>query len=375
LTREQVLVGFGRLLRRRGLPVGTGRIMSFCRASALLAPLDRDHLYWAGKSTLVSRPEHFEAFDRAFDDYFGASRMDETLAKLFEFADKSEPPMLEGDGPGYSEWTLAEEEEEIEGEAEVQIIAGRNEILREKSFEELSEEERRDATRMIRRLALDLPLRRSRRLRPAPKGGLFDLRRTLRYSLRTHGEPFRRAWVDRRTRSRPLLLILDVSGSMSPYARALMQFGFAAMTAGQRVEVFCFGTRLTRVTRTLRAKDPDRALEEVGRVVKDWAGGTRIGDSIKELLDRYGATASLRGAVTIICSDGLERGDPELLRVQMERLARLSHRIVWVNPLKGDPRYQPLARGMNAVLPYIDVFLPGHNLASLEVLAQAVGRV
>jgi uncharacterized protein with von Willebrand factor type A (vWA) domain len=168
------------------------------------------------------------------------------------------------------------------------------------------------------------------------------------------------------------VLILDVSGSMSPYARALLQFAFAAMAAGRRVEVFCFGTRLTRVTRTLRTKDPDRAMHEIGRQVADWEGGTRIGASLKTLLDEWGQRAALRGSVAVICSDGLERGEPDLVRVQMARLRRLAHRVVWVNPLKGSPRYEPLARGMAAALPSIDVFLPGHNLESLEELSRAL---
>jgi uncharacterized protein with von Willebrand factor type A (vWA) domain len=168
------------------------------------------------------------------------------------------------------------------------------------------------------------------------------------------------------------VLILDISGSMAPYSRALMQFAFAAMAAGRRVEVFCFGTRLTRVTRTLRTKDPDRALREIGRLVEDWEGGTRIGASLKELVDGWSQRASIRGAVAVICSDGLERGEPDLLRDQMAKLRRLVHRIVWVNPLKGSPHYEPLARGMAAALPSIDEFLPGHNLESLEELSRAL---
>lgn len=161
---------------------------------------------------------------------------------------------------------------------------------------------------------------------------------------------------------------------MSPYARALMQFGYAAMAAGRTVEVFCFGTHLTRATRILRAKDPDRALREIGRTVEDWEGGTRIGASLKELLDGWSQRAALRGSVVVICSDGLERGDPQLLREQMARLRRLAHELVWVNPLKGSPRYEPLAKGMQAALPSIDVFLPGHNLESLEELATVLAE-
>jgi uncharacterized protein with von Willebrand factor type A (vWA) domain len=217
-----------------------------------------------------------------------------------------------------------------------------------------------------------VPVERTRRTKPAGSGAVFDMRRTLRRSLRTQGEPFERAWRTRKSRRRPLVLILDVSGSMSPYARALMQFAYAAMAAGRRVETFCFGTRLTRVTRTLRTKDPDRALHEIGTQVEDWEGGTRIGESLKALLDGWSQRAALRGAVVVLCSDGLERGDPELLRAQMARLRRLAHRVVWVNPLKGSPRYEPLARGMAAALPSVDVFLSGHNLESLEELSRAL---
>ncbi len=266
-------------------------------------------------------------------------------------------------------WRAAGEEEETEGEAAIRIVASAVEVLRDKSFADLTEEERLRVAHVIRRLTISAPARKTRRLRSAPTGPRFDLRRTLRRSLRTEGEPFRRAWRDRGTRTRPLVLILDVSGSMAPYSRALMQFAFAAMAAGRKVEVFCFGTRLTRVTRTLRTKDPDRALHEVGKLVADWEGGTKIGASLKQMLDQWSQRAALRGSIAVICSDGLERGEPEVLRQQMARLRRLVHRVVWVNPLKGSPRYEPLARGMAAALPSIDVFLPGHNLESLEELS------
>ena len=170
----------------------------------------------------------------------------------------------------------------------------------------------------------------------------------------------------------PCLLLLDVSGSMSSYSRALLQFGFAAVRAGQSVEVFAFGTRLTRLTRALRRSEPDVALRQVAASVVDWEGGTRIGASLKELLDRYGQQAWMRGSVVVLCSDGLERGDPVLLAAQMARLGRVAHRLVWVNPLKGSPRYQPLARGMAAALPHVDSFLPGHNLQSLESLCEVL---
>jgi len=376
------LIGFGRDLRRRGLPVGTGRIVTFCRAAAALGALDRDDLYWAGRATLISRPGDVEAFDVAFRAWFREgvrieldlpATAGEQADAAIRTTDAVPGPDVREDAVVAREWHELGEGEETEGEAAIRIVASASEVLRGKSFADLTEEERARVARLIRRLAVRVPMRKTRRYRPAPSGARFDVRRTLRRSLRTHGEPFHRAWRARGTRSRPLVLILDISGSMAPYSRALVQFGFAAMAAGRRVEVFCFGTRLTRVTRTLRSKDPDRAMHEIGRLVADWEGGTRIGESLKALLDGWSQRAALRGSVVVICSDGLERGEPDLLRHEMARLRRLVHRIVWVNPLKGSPRYEPLARGMAAALPSIDVFLPGHNLESLDELSRALG--
>ncbi len=371
------LVGFGRELRRRGFSVGTGRIMTFCRSAATLSPLRRDDLYWAARSSLISRPEDAEAFDSAFDEWFHegtglppielnipAPRSEDALED-----DGVETQIELGETAG--ELGHAEEGDEIEGETSLRLIASGLEVLRAKSFADLSEDERARAAKLIRELAVAVPLRKTRRMRPAASGPRFDVPRTIRRSMRTQGVPFHRAWRARGNRARPLVLVLDVSGSMAPYSRALMQFAWAAMAAGRRVETFCFGTRLTRVTRTLRTKDPDRAMHEVGKKVEDWEGGTRIGASLKELLDEWSPRAALRGAVVVLCSDGLERGDPSLLEAQMARLHRLAHKVVWVNPLKGSPRYEPLARGMAAALPSVDVFLPGHNLESLE----ALGRV
>jgi hypothetical protein len=323
---------------------------------------------------MVARREHLTAYDEAFRAWF-PDAMDEVLATVAGWVPKVQAPteieVIMDEGVQEESWRAAEEGEEG-GEAVVGVLASGAEVLRSKSFAELTDEERRVAHAAIRELALDLPTRHARRWRPSPYGRRFDQRRTLRASLRTQGEPFRRAWRERRRKPRPLVLVLDVSGSMSTYSRALMQFGFAAIHAGRRVEVFCFGTRLTRVTRALRVGEPDRALREVAAWVSDWDGGTRIGASLKELLDRYGQQAFLRGSVVLLCSDGLERGEPELLRAQMARLGRLAHRVIWVNPLKGSPRYQPLARGMRAALPHVDRFLPGHNLASLEALAECL---
>jgi uncharacterized protein with von Willebrand factor type A (vWA) domain len=370
------LVGFGRFLRAQGLPVGTGRIFTFCRAVAALAPARKTGIYWAGRCALVGRKEDFSLYDRAFDTYFGSIRLrEEPTSTSAGGVPSREPQGQEVSGEStVAYWEPAEPGEITEGIQTVRLIASSTEVLRTKSFAELSDQDLIRARRLIHTLAINIPQRRSRRLRRARSGRHFDVRRTLRSSLATQGEPFERAWRTRRPKTRPLVLILDVSASMSPYSRALLQFAFAAMTAGHRVEVFCFATRLTRITRALKQRDPDDALDDTGRLVRDWEGGTRIGASIKQLLDAFGQHASVRGAIVVLCSDGLERGEPELLAAQMARLGRLAHRVVWVNPLKGDPRYQPLARGMAASLPYVDVFLAGHNIKSLEALIQTLIR-
>jgi uncharacterized protein len=368
------LVGFGRLLRMRGLPVGTGRVLAFCRAVAALERFDRESLYLAGRLTMISRKEDFEAYDEAFQLWFPDSEQRQLVSISGWLPDsraEREIDLLVGEPV---DETAIGEDGDGDEVATIGLVASAGEVLRAKAFEEMTDAERHNADRAIRDLAVTLPLKRARRYRTAPRGRRFDMRRTLRSSLRTEGEPFRRAWRDRRSKRRPLVLLLDISGSMAAYSRALLQFGYAAVRAGQRVEVFCFGTRLTRLTRALRLAEPDDALREVGGRVIDWEGGTRIGASVKELLDRYGQQAWMRGAVVVLCSDGLERGDPALLSAQMARLGRLAHRLVWVNPLKGSPRYQPLARGMAAALPHVDSFLPGHNLQSLEALCEVLAR-
>jgi uncharacterized protein with von Willebrand factor type A (vWA) domain len=375
------LVALGRDLRGRGLPVGTGRILTFVRGVEAIGLSDRTSLYWTARATMVASRADLDTFDEAFDSWFLTLRPDGESELSLEFDLPPDPEDLElGEGPAGDSSAISTvvgpqqgDGEPAEGdETALRLVASAVEILRTKSFAYLTEDERQRVARLIRELTIRAPIERTRRMRAANKGATLDVRRTLRRSLRTQGEPFDRAWRARRTRTRPLVLILDVSGSMAPYSRALLQFGYAAMAAGRRVEVFCFGTRLTRVTRVLRTKDPDRAMREIGRIVADWEGGTRIGESLKSLLDGWSQRAALRGAVVVLCSDGLERGDPDLLRRQMARLRRLAYRVVWANPLKGSPRYEPLARGMAAALPSVDVFLSGHNLESLEALAAAL---
>jgi uncharacterized protein with von Willebrand factor type A (vWA) domain len=250
-------------------------------------------------------------------------------------------------------------------EREEVALASPVELMRQKSFAKLTDEELREVAELMKQVRLRPPPRRTRRREPARAGGP-DLRRTLRRSFRSSGEPMERAWRKRRIRQRRLVLLLDVSGSMADYSRALVLFAHAALRTDTRWEAFCFGTRLTRVTRALARADATEALREAAREVFDWDGGTRIGEAIAALTK----TGVPRGAVVVICSDGLDVGDPEVLRDEMARLSRLAYRIVWLNPLKEDPAYEPLARGMHTALPYVDAFLSGHNLASFEQLAK-----
>ena len=346
------LTEFGRALRAEGLPVGTGRIESFCRAASLL-PLD--DLYFAGRATLLSRHDDLPVYDRVFGDFFGGGRAG-ALMPLRPRVERRTVTVETADGSG--------DREAADPEA---FLASPAERLRRKSFAACSPEELRELAALMAQLQVAPPLRRSRRRRPAAAREL-DVRRTVRRALRTGGDPALLVRRERRLRPRRVVLLLDVSRSMTAYSRALLVFAHAALRASTRWEAFCFGTRLTRLTRALATVDPDEALRRATAEVLDWDGGTRIGESLKAFLDRFGHGGLARGAVIVICSDGLDTGDPAVLAEQMARLSRLAHRVVWLNPLKEDPRYEPLARGMAAALPYVDVFAAGHDLASLEEL-------
>jgi uncharacterized protein with von Willebrand factor type A (vWA) domain len=254
------------------------------------------------------------------------------------------------------------------------------ELLRDKDFADYTEQERRQARRVMRKLATAVPTRPSRRTRPArrrgaaPPAAQLDLRGTMRASLRTAGDPFERHWREPGERPRPLVLICDVSGSMEPYARMLLGYVQACVAARRRVEAFVFGTRLTRVTAELRGRDPDAAMARAAGVTHDWSGGTRIGEALATLNREHGRRVG-RGAVVVLLSDGWDRGDPAQLEQEIARLARCSHRLIWLNPLKAHPDYEPLTRGMRAALPFVDEFMAANSLASLEELADALDRL
>ncbi len=262
-------------------------------------------------------------------------------------------------------------DDEEDEQAALGWMASGVDALKHRSFAACTPDELAALRKIMARIALTPPRRRTRRTRSGSAGRTPDLRKVIRESMRMHGEPAELYFRQRKVRLRPLILILDISGSMADYSRHLLQFAYSAKQAAARVEVFCFGTRLTRITRALEKRQPDAALEEAAQTVVDWDGGTRIGQSLDTFVRRWGRHGLCRGAVVVICSDGLDRGDPEVLAAAMERLSRLCHRLVWLNPHKGDdPHFRPSTVGMMVAAPHIDLLLSGHDLASLEELAE-----
>jgi uncharacterized protein with von Willebrand factor type A (vWA) domain len=322
---------------------------------------ERD-VYFALRQTLVSRRDELELFDRSYDTW-------SSLA-----AERSEKDRAAGESvsqirPRGTTGTAGDEEEPPRT-----VGASMLELLRRRDFASL----RPDELDALRGLVADLgrvrPRRLSRRLQRHARGHRLDLRTLTRRSLRTGGEPLELAWRRRKLVARKLVVLCDVSGSMAPYARALLLFLHATTQAGH-VEAFAFGTRLARLTTDLATRDPDVALERVTRRVVDWGSGTRIGAALREFNAEYGRRSLARGAVVVIASDGWERDDPDLLGREMARLSRSAYAIVWVNPLQASASYEPLSAGMQAALPYVDRFLPGHNLESLEELAGVVAGI
>jgi uncharacterized protein len=361
------VVTFGRVLREGGLEVGPARIADALRGLDHVDLASSDDVYWALRSTLVTRHEEIDVFDRAFQAWFMRA------ARPFELPSPSERQTIRVLQLG--------ERSDIHAEAGEESRDTRgfssDEVLRSKDFAEMTKGENEQVRRLIADIAAVRPMRSSRRLRRHHRGRTLDVRETIRQSLGSGGDPFRRIHRTRARVPRKLIVICDVSGSMEAYARALLLFVHAVRASGKGVEAFVFGTRLTRLTPELDSSDPDRAIEQAAQRVFDWSGGTRIGASLKAYNDVWGRRALTRGAVVLIASDGWEREDagPGLLAQQMARLSREAFALVWVNPLKGSPQYEPLAAGMRAALPYVDRFLPGHNLASLEELAGVLGGI
>lgn len=359
----ETLVGFGDRLRDAGVPVGSGELLTYTEAIALLDAGDLVDLYWAGRATLVSRRHHIPIYDRVFRSHF--------LGEAEEPVKGPTPP-ARGERVAVVQIPAVDPRPEAgeESETRMGLAASDIEIWRHKSFAECSEEELAALRRIMRRIRMIPPRRRTRRTEPGPAGDRPDLRRTVREAMRAQGAPPDLYWRRRRLKTRPLVLILDVSGSMADYSRSLLQFAYSTRRAASRVEVFCFGTRLTRITRALERRRPDQALDLAAKTVFDWEGGTRIGHALETFVRQWGRKGVSRGAIVIICSDGLDRGDPSVLASAMERLRRLSHMVVWLNPHRGnEPGFRPTTLGMMVAEPYIDLLLSGHDLASLEDFA------
>ena len=359
-----LLVNFAHELRRAGLAVGSGDVLTYCAAMAPLDPTDLLDLYWAGRATLVSRRDDIGVYDDVFRRFFldASDPVRELVTLKAQASAESDAPMALPDLDRAGE---GDEEEAVLG-----WMASDVESLKHKAFTACTPEELAAVRRIMARIKLTPPRRRSRRTVPGRTGRAPDLRRTVRESLRLHGEPAELFWRQRRVRLRPLILILDISGSMADYSRNLLQFAYSAKRASAKVEVFCFGTRLTRITRELDSRRPDEALSRAARAVFDWEGGTRIGASLDAFVRGHGRRGLARGGVVVVCSDGLDRGDPAVLATAVERLSRLCHRLVWMNPHKGDDAdFRPSTLGMMVVAPHVDLMLSGHDLSSLEEFA------
>ena len=379
---------FARRLHAAGVPVTAERSAQFSAALALVRPISRRRLYWTARAVFVCDNSQLTAFNAVFTAVFGGaderatevSPDAETVAVPPDERERSErrqdspspsrPSGLQAFiGQNYS--SRADEQREPQ-DVEVPSVASGEELLQHKHFDALEPGELADLYRMMARLQLATPTRRTRRARRDQRGKKIDLRRTLRGSLRTGGDPIRLAHRRRRVVRRRIVMLCDISGSMEPYARAYLQFLTCAARSGPDAEAFAFATRLTRLTRALSSRNPDRAIQRAAATAPDWASGTRIGDALKTFNDLHGRRGMARGAVIVILSDGWERGDPMLVGREMQRLARLAYRVVWVNPRASAPGFAPRAGGMAAALPHCDALVSGHNLAALEEVLEAI---
>lgn len=365
---------FDRALRSRGVQAGTRRALTFAEVLRVLPPDSAESMYWRARAAMLPSIDDLSAFQASFFEVFAPADNAGVLRSLIDRADP--PARSETGAPKHETPPPPSERPADPGSAErapIQLVlASNDERLTDAAFDELDENERAAMLRLIERVRAAAELRETRRRRAHPYGDRFDFRGTLRGAARTAGELMHRRTTRRRLRVRPLIFLLDVSGSMAPFARPLVQY--ARVTAGARaaVRAFAFATRLTDLTPLLAGGGTDRLMRALGEAVSDYGGGTRIGASLREFNDRFAVRGTARGGTVVILSDGWEREDPALVGSEMERLRRLTRRIVWVNPHKRHAAYEPLARGMAAALPYLDAFVSGHSLRTLEAVADAI---
>jgi uncharacterized protein len=375
------LVGrFGAALHEAGLAVGPDRTERFARAVTLVRPVSTGELYRCALATLTSDPAQAEVLDRVFAAVFGgltdpAQQRGDPNAPGPPGMQPPGPPRpggLPGGGAPQATGRSRPGAPDQQVVVPLRAVATDAERLAGRDFAELTPAELAALAQAMRQLTLATPDRPARRYRSGPRGHRIDLRSTLRQARRTAGDPVRLARRERRRSPRRLVVLCDISGSMEPYARAMIQLLYCAANTGPRAEVFTFATRLTRITRALAGPRIGQALRQAGQAAPDWSGGTRIGAAVREFVDRYGRLGMARGAVVLIISDGWETGDPAELGRQLRRLSRLAYRIVWVNPRTQSERYRPLVGGMAAAWPYCDAVVSAHALAALPDLAAAL---
>jgi uncharacterized protein with von Willebrand factor type A (vWA) domain len=372
---------FSRRLYEAGLSVTPARAADFARALTLVRPIARRQLYWTARAVFVTESSQTAAFDAVFFSVFGGRAAAE-LAATEEATSAATPPHeqpgvepVAGDAVGSDRDASASASSDDDAcETEVPlVIASDEELLGTKRFDKLEPDELAALFRLMSRLELATPRRRTRRYERQRRGERIDLRRTLRASTRTGGTPIRLTRRRRRIVPRRLVMLCDISGSMEPYARAYLQFLTCAAGSGPHAEAFVFATRLTRLTRALSSRNPERAIQRAAAAAPDWSSGTRIGAALREFNDRHGRRGMARGAVIVIISDGWERGDPLLVARELERLGRLAHRIVWVNPRLGAEAFSVRSGGMLAALPHCDALVSGHNFLALAEVVDAIG--
>jgi uncharacterized protein with von Willebrand factor type A (vWA) domain len=388
LDLPAVVGAFSQRLHEAGMPVTPSQTQQYARSLGLTKPVSRRRLYWTTRAVFVTGFIQLPIFDRVFREVFGSAAKNDFDDSEVELepappSDSTETPEsdreddIDSESSGGSDLSQSssgksDDEDEAE-EIEVPILsASEEEELSQKHFSALEAHELAALYRLMVRLDLATPLRRTRRRQKGRHGEHMDMRRTLRNSLRTGGDPIKLARRRRRVHKRRLVMLCDISGSMEPYARAYLQFLHCARASGPDAEAFVFATRLTRLTKQLAGRNPQRAIRRATEAAPDWSSGTRIGDALKSFNDRHGRRGMARGAVIVILSDGWERGDPEIVGREMERLARLAYRIVWVNPRVSAPGFAPKAGGLVAALPYCNALVSGHSLNALDEVADAI---
>jgi uncharacterized protein len=393
LQLAPLAVQFAGRLQDAGVPVGVERAARFAEALKLVKPISRSRLYWTARSAFVTERSQVAAFNHVFAEVFGSAGLDgqhaefdapgsQAAAEPDARSTAEQERKREGLGPHRASDSSPaprgrEGTEEPEEEVGVPTVASDAELLRNRRFEALTVSELSDLYRLMSQLRVVTPVRRARRSRNDRHGRRVDMRRTMRASMRTGGDPIHLARRRRRVVPRRIVMLCDISGSMEPYARAYLQFltsaTGSALRNGGPVEAFVFATRLTRLTRALQSRSPERAIQRAAAMAPDWSSGTRIGDALKRFNDRYGRRGMARGAVIVILSDGWERGDPDLVAREMERLSRMAHRIIWVNPRAAARGFVPKAAGMVAAMPYLDALVSGESLAALDEVVLAIG--